>query len=431
MEEERKLAHVVIVGEIESIPGYDRIELTHVLGWTTVTSKGQFKPGDLGIYIEIDSLVPATEPFAFMEKYGYKVKTQKLCKGTVLSQGLLMSPKDFGYEVVEYPDGSRVIMANGEEYSEGDDMTKVIGITYYNVVDRKRKAASPDKYNLMARRNGKLLKHQPFRWLMKREWGRKLLFVFFGRKKDRKKGWPDWVSKTDEERIQNCPQILTDKATKWIATEKIDGTSTTFTMKRSGRKFDFRVCSRNVVMRTPDRKCYYDENVYWKMAIKYNAENVLKDILEKHPELSFVTIQGETFGYKIMSRKYIPDIDFRAFNLIYGYMDGTRKRFNPIEMTEELKKYNIPCVPVVGVDITLPDTVREVLNYAAGDPSVIDGGMREGVVFRNKDATKSFKAVSNEYLIKYHDGDADYLESLLNIDDLSEEEAVDEEGIVE
>jgi len=74
------------------------------------------------------------------------------------------------------------------------------------------------------------------------------------------------------------------------------------------------------------------------------------------------------------------------------------------------------------MNLTLPDTVKEVMAYVDGDPSMIDGGMREGIVFRNSDATKSFKAVSNEYLIKYHNGDADYLESLMSIDDLTDEE---------
>ena len=32
------------------------------------------------------------------------------------------------------------------------------------------------------------------------------------------------------------------------------------------------------------------------------------------------------------------------------------------------------------------------------------GGMREGLVFRNVDGAKSFKAVLNEFLMKYHNG---------------------------
>ena len=94
----------------------------------------------------------------------------------------------------------------------------------------------------MAQRNGKLFSKQPFRWLMKRDWGRKILFVFFGKKRD-KRGWPAWVVKTDEERVENMPYILENKD-PWIASEKLDGSSTTFTIKRKlfGR-YDFYVCS--------------------------------------------------------------------------------------------------------------------------------------------------------------------------------------------
>ena len=34
--------------------------------------------------------------------------------------------------------------------------------------------------------------------------------------------------------------------------------------------------------------------------------------------------------------------------------------------------------------------------------SMIDGGMREGLVFRSADGQRSFKAVSNPFLLKYH-----------------------------
>ena len=49
----------------------------------------------------------------------------------------------------------------------------------------------------------------------------------------------------------------------------------------------------------------------------------------------------------------------------------------------------------------LQKKVEELLNYATGT-SEIDGGMREGIVFRYLDGSKSFKAISNEFLIKYH-----------------------------
>ena len=57
-------------------------------------------------------------------------------------------------------------------------------------------------------------------------------------------------------------------------------------------------------------------------------------------------------------------------------------------------------VPYLG-EIQLPETCDELL-WAAGGPSKIDGGMREGIVLRTLDGVHSFKAVDNEFLLRYH-----------------------------
>ena len=89
------------------------------------------------------------------------------------------------------------------------------------------------------------------------------------------------------------------------------------------------------------------------------------------------------------------------FNVIVGYKTGGTKRLNPREMTDLMSDYGVPCVPIVDEHFVLPDTVEELLEIAT-DKSAIDGGMREGLVFRSVDGVQSFKAVSNEFLIKYH-----------------------------
>ena len=402
----RQLAYVVTIDKILPIEGADRVEQAVVGGWHIMTRKGQFEPGNSAIYFEIDSKVPETEPFKFLESKHYKVKTQKYFKGTVISQGLLMSAEDFGWTVqVEPLGGVRtevIIDDEGKPHYPDDEsrfLTEKLGVKYAVDEDNVRKAASADKYKKMAQRNGKLFSHQPFRWLMKRNWGRELLFIFFGKKKD-KRGWPVWVQKTDEERIQNMPWILEDK-NEWIATEKIDGTSTTFTIKRGKgfKKNEFYICSRNVVFDKPDKKCFYETNVYTEMAEKYHMEKVLTQLLEDFPKAEWITIQGETYGAGIQKRDYsMKDHDFMAFNLIMSHTG----RWNTIDMKTELTdRFDIPCVPILDEYFILPDTVEELLAYATGS-SEVDGGMREGVVFRYKDGSKSFKAVSNEFLLKYH-----------------------------
>ena len=397
----RELAYVVTINDILPIEGADRVEQAVVGGWHIMTRKGQFKPGDPAIYFEIDSKVPETEPFKFLEPKHYKVKTQKYFKGTVISQGLLMSAEDFGWTIEKHNYGYSIHEPNGAEHNAENEsrfLTEKLGVKYAVDEDNVRKAASADKYKKMAQRHGKLFSHQPFRWLMKRTWGKKLLFIFFGKKKD-KRGWPVWVQKTDEERVQNMPWILEDK-NEWIATEKIDGTSTTFTIKRGKglKKNDFYVCSRNVVFDKPDKTCYYDTNVYTEMAEKYEVEKVLTTLLSIFPKAEWITIQGETYGAGIQKRDYsMKHHDFMAFNLIMSHTG----RWNTKDMKNLLDKYFIPSVPIVDDNFILPDTVDELLNYATGK-SVVDGGMREGIVFRSQDGIKSFKAVSNEFLLKYH-----------------------------
>lgn len=227
--------------------------------------------------------------------------------------------------------------------------------------------------------------------------GKKLLFVFFGHKKDKKTEWPTWVVKTDEERVQNMPWILEDKS-EWIATEKIDGTSTTATIRKTGRKkHRFYICSRNVVFDRSDKKAYYDFNVYTEMAEKYHFEDILATLVDRC-NLEWATLQGESFGADVQKRDYgMKEHDFKGFNLIFS----DRGRLNSIEAAEIMREFGIPWVPIIDEHFVLPDTVDELLEMATGK-SVVDGGMREGIVFRSQDGSRSFKAVSNEFLLKYH-----------------------------
>lgn len=398
---QRELAYIVAIDEIRPIPNYDRVEHARVGGWWVVVKKDQFKVGDPAIYIEVDSRVPEKEPFMFLEKKHFKIKTQKMCK--VLSQGLLMHPNDFDWATIydEYVGEWLITDSTGSHMRIGDFVTNMLGIVYAEDVDNKRKAPSADKYKKMAQRRPDIFKKPWARWMMKRDWGKKVMFFFFGKQKDKRGGWPSWVSKTDEERCQNMPWLFPGNDEEWIATEKVDGTSTTFTMKGRGRKQVCHVCSRNVVFDTPEKGCYYDTNVYFEMFEKYNIREVLTKIMEDYPEIDFVTIQGETYGAGIQKRDYgLKNHCFKAFNLIFGCA-GNVVRFNPIKMTEILSKYDVPCVDIVDKHFKIPATCDELLEIATGK-STIDGGMREGLVFRSEDGMRSFKAVSNEFLLKYH-----------------------------
>ena len=61
----------------------------------------------------------------------------------------------------------------------------------------------------------------------------------------------------------------------------------------------------------------------------------------------------------------------------------------------------MPYVPIVDEHFKIPETCDDLLALAGG-ASQIDGQMREGLVFRTYDGTRSFKAVDNEFLLKFH-----------------------------
>ena len=388
----RALAYTTHISWVRPIAGADNIELVGVLGWTCIAKKGEFKEGDLCVYFEIDSKLPEDKEWcAFLANKRFKVKTMKLSKFGVVSQGLALPLSAFDVEIPN---------------EENVDVTALLGVTYIEADDNQRKGKGPDKYAKMAQRNPNIFKKKWARWLMKREWGRKLMFFFFGKKKDNR-GWPAWVKKTDEERVQNMPWLFNPETDygKWIVTEKVDGTSTTFTMRGYGKKREFYVCSRNVVFDKPEKndKCFYDTNVYLEMAEKYDIERIMDKIMSQYGNLDFLTIQGETYGGNIQKRNYgINEHKLAVFNIIYGWKNGDTERLNPIQMENLCDYYGLPCVPVLDAEFVLPATCEEMLDYAASDVSKIDGGMREGVVLRSYDGVLSFKAVSNEFLLKYH-----------------------------
>lgn len=411
----RELAYLVRVEAITPMNA-DRLECAHIGGWHCVVGKGEFKVGDPAVYFEIDSQLPDMEPFSsmeFLKSKNFKIKSQKI-RGEI-SQGLLMPLSAWVDENGGKPTWLASLLigfdAEGLEAvlaSENRFLTKQLEITYADPGDNSRKASAPDKYKRMSQRHPNIFKKKWAHWLMKREWGRKLMFFFFGKKKDKKNGWPYWVVKTDEERIQNCAWILNDTAREWIPTEKIDGSSTTFTLHRKGFKKEFFVCSRNVVFDKPDKKCFYDTNIYTEMAEKYNMEAKMKTMWEVEEyceghQLEFLTIQAETYGAGVQKRDYgMKDRDMAIFNIIFGYKDGRTVRLNPLEGAGRAAAYGLPYVPVLGIAKTLPNDCEAVLALAESEPSQIDGGMREGIVFRSIDGQHSFKAVSNAFLLKYH-----------------------------
>ena len=69
MEEERKLASIQKILDIQPIPDADAIEVATIQGWKVVVKKGDFQIGDLAIYFEVDSFFKSLGEFIFLRMF--------------------------------------------------------------------------------------------------------------------------------------------------------------------------------------------------------------------------------------------------------------------------------------------------------------------------------------------------------------------------
>ena len=385
--DKRALAYIVTIDEIRPIPNYDRVEHARTNGWWCVTRLNELKVGDKAVYFEVDSKVPADdERFSFLEAKHYKIKTQKMCK--VFSQGLLMP-------ITLFPE-----LADMEV---GTDVTDILKVTYSVVEDnaRKSKNGDPDaKYKSMAQRHQKIFKKPIVRKIMKHKLGRKIMFLFFGRKKDKPLSFPThfpFVHKTDEERCENMPWVLGYER-PLIVTEKLDGTSSTYILERKGKKkFEFYVLSRNVRQKTPDQKCYHDKNIYWDMAIKNHIEQHLKEYLIANPDLKYVCIQGESVGSIQGNPLKLNEDELYVFNFIRSDVG----RLSSIDGKEIVESWGMKFVPILETEYYVPTDMEAFKEYATAKSVVNPNVLREGIVLRDPTNDFSFKNVSREYLLKH------------------------------
>lgn len=386
--DKRALAYVVTIDEIKPIEGYDRVEYARTNGWWVIIGKNDnLQVGDKCVYFEVDSKVNAEdERFAFLEKRNYKIKTQKMCK--VISSGLLMP-------LTLFPEIGDVDV--------NTDVTSTLKVTYAAEEDNARKGkVDPDaKYKSMAARHQKIFKQPWARWFMRRKWGRKLMFMFFGKKKDNPRTFPThfpFVHKTDEERCENMPWVLGYER-PLIVTEKLDGTSSTYILERKKhKKYEFYVLSRNVRQADEKQECYHDHNIYWDMAFKYNIEQHLREYLEQNPDCPYVCIQGESVGSVQGNPLKLSEDDFFCFNFI----DGRVGRVDSVKGKDIVAAWGIKWVPILDTNYMMPTDMEEFKQFATAKSVVNPNVLREGIVLRDPTNDFSFKNVSREYLLKHN-----------------------------
>jgi hypothetical protein len=372
----RNLASVQKVLEVLPIEGADKIELIKVLGWQCVVRKGLYKVNDLGIYIEIDSIVPDLPIFDFMKERKFRVKTIKL-RGQI-SQGLFMS---FGEMKIK-------------NYKEGTDLTDILNIKKYE----------PDENNVIYQ--GK--QNKSFWW--------KMVYTIPFLRMFRKKCGPGasfpthLVPKTDETRLQafgpNFLEIYKDLPIS--ISQKMDGSSLTFVYNKG----KFSVASRNV---------WYIEkkdNNFWKIVEQSGIDKTCKLVFKKRN----VCLQGELCGPSIQDNKY--RLDSLTY-FLFGIFDSDKKTyFTPQELIDtynllqdaNLKILIAPQLVLPRDNKTIKDiglTIEDWLNYADSRSKYNSNTWNEGIVVRSLDnkpyAVKgmeggrfSFKVVSNKFLLQYN-----------------------------
>lgn len=374
---ERKLAHIEEIEWIKPIEGADAIELCGVLGWQCVIAKkDNFKVGDTVVYIEVDSVLPERPEFEFLRDRKFRVRTIKL-RGQV-SQGLVLPMSIL-------PDKS---IRHTEPF--GFDVTELLNIT---------KHLSPSELSEVENQERliKLEKSRLKKFMMRYSWFRKM---FLSNKQ--KSSFPYWVSKTDEERIQNLgDRFIQENADRWVyVTEKIDYQSGTWTSKETPRfgnflgkwfkEVKFVVASRN--LQTNDKS-----SLYWQIAEKYHLE----DICKRNPG---IIIQGEQGNEKVQGNKYgLKEPKMWVFNIISS--SGRFYNYNELEMF--CKLHNLDRVPFIKTCqmSDIGSTVNDFVEFAKGKSQVANIH-REGVVIRCiEDGKKifSFKSINPDFLLKYED----------------------------
>jgi len=360
----RKLASIREIKELIPIQNKDRIELAIVDGWSVIVSKGLYKVGDKTIYVEIDSILPEKPEFEFLRDKHFRIKTMKMAG--VISQGIC-------FPLSILPEG---------KYELGDDVTEILGVTKYESESEKE-----DNVKIVKEK----FKNPVLQYLMKYKLFRMLILP-----KKQNKGFPEFLSKTNEERIQNLPHLLHNKQ-PFIVHEKLNGTSSSYVIKKHKSKlplikdkYEYMVCSRNLRLNKKDTI-----KSYWAISEKYNMEKVLRDLIDNFG-VEWIAIQGEIIGNKIQGNPYkINGYDFYVFNVITSSGKIRCYRIKNLLLNE----YNLKWCPLVEEDFILPDNMNDILKYADGKSKLYDI-LREGVVVRSYDEKISFKIISNEHLLQ-------------------------------
>jgi RNA ligase (TIGR02306 family) len=366
---ERKLATVRTIRSIIPIPGADFIVLAEVDGWQAVVSKADFKVGDLCLYLEIDSLLPASDVrYKFLADKGTKnydgkewvrIRTIKLRKQ--LSQGLAMPLSSF----------PEIDPCNLLEFY--DD---ILGIEKYE----------PDVHN--------------------KNVGPKCIPAFAAG------SFPYWLEKTDEPRIQDLYYRYNErvKDVEFAASMKLDGSSCTIAYTSNNTFFNEKLlqdetypfnyedaqlvlASRNLTLK------YNIDAGFWRSVEVDNIPDKIRSYCVTNN--IDICVQGECMGDGIQeNRECINGYKFFAFRVFFPEEQRYASHDEFIKICADLE---ITTAPQLGVFKVFEKytTIKELL--AASEIGSIYHKIAEGIVYVSTTLVNGsrlhFKAINNNFLL--------------------------------
>jgi RNA ligase (TIGR02306 family) len=206
-----------------------------------------------------------------------------------------------------------------------------------------------------------------------------------------KGSFPEFLCKTDQERIQNMPEVFDDPDMLYEITIKLDGSSITIYAKDGFPG----VCSR-----TLERKLNSDD--YFVAAAKNQGliDGVLNYCADVGRNLAF---QGELVGPGIQGNRWgLVHRSIRFFSI----WDIDNRRYLPpweasavFQMLEDYAEH-VEKVPTLSECAALcRGTMDSLLEFVNGNNYSYAWPV-EGVVFKALDGSRSFKVINNEYLEK-------------------------------
>lgn len=349
---ERKLATIQKIISIEPIENADKIEKAKVMGWQCVVKKDEFKPGQLCIYCEIDSLLPDKPEFEFLRSKKFRIKTQKM-RG-IISQGII-----FPLEIL--PEHDRLVITeeyhiNGNEHIIGQDVTEKLGIKKYE---------PPISPQLMGQAKGNFPTHI--------------------------------VPKTDEIRLQSAIGVLDEIYGKDVyITEKEDGTS--FTAYYKDGVYGF--CSRNLEQKNEPT----NQSIYYKISQHYYLENKLSEYYYKNGV--HLAIQGEITGDGINKNPLGLPRNTNQLH-IFNVWDIDKQKYFDIEDANDIV-HKLGLTPVKMIECWKFDyTLEQLIEKAKGKYYGTKNNI-EGIVVRpihecyseTLQGRMSIKVMNNDYLLK-------------------------------